>query len=87
MKRVRFQLEAPAARTVLLAGDFTDWDASPRKMRRASADSHTFVAWVPLPPGTHEYRFIVDGQWMEDPEAESTPNPYGGLNSVCRISS
>ena len=87
MTRVRFQLDAPAAKTVLLAGDFTDWGASPRKMRRAGARSNTFVALVPLPPGAHQYRFIVDGQWMEDPEAESVPNPYGSRNSVCRVDS
>ena len=36
-----------------------------------------------LEPGRYEYKFIVDGQWMEDPTAaENVTNWYGTLNSV-----
>lgn len=36
-----------------------------------------------LPPGRYEYRFVVDGQWVDDPAAkESVPNPVGGFNAV-----
>ena len=31
-------------------------------------------------------RFLVDGQWCDDPYCEmSVPNPFGGQNSVCRV--
>jgi hypothetical protein len=36
-----------------------------------------------LPPGRYEYRFVVDGQWMDDPAAtELIPNSYGTANAV-----
>jgi hypothetical protein len=36
-----------------------------------------------LPPGLYEYQYVVDGRWVNDPRAvRSTPNPYGGRNSV-----
>ena len=36
-----------------------------------------------LPPGVYEYRLVIDGEWMSDPRAtETTPNAFGGLNSV-----
>lgn len=36
-----------------------------------------------LPPGRYEYRFVVDGQWMDDPAAKETVlNPFGGGNAV-----
>jgi hypothetical protein len=39
-----------------------------------------------LAPGTYEYCFIVDGQWMPDPMArETVPNPFGGRNSVLKV--
>lgn len=39
-----------------------------------------------LLPGTYEYLFLVDGQWMPDPSAKETvPNPYGGVNSVVTV--
>ena len=30
----------------------------------------------------YEYRFLVDGQWQNAPDAEVVPNPYGGQNCV-----
>ena len=42
---------------------------------------------VELPPGTHHYRFIVDGQWTDDPDCTlRVPNPYGGENMVRAVS-
>ena len=39
-----------------------------------------------LPPGDYEYRLVVDGQWLPDPQvAETVPNPFGGLNSIRRV--
>ncbi len=36
-----------------------------------------------LPPGTYEYRFVVDGEWGDDPEAaRRVANPFGGENAV-----
>ena len=38
-----------------------------------------------LPPGTYEYRLVVDGEWIADPSAKETvPNPFGGVNSVLK---
>ena len=39
-----------------------------------------------LPPGIYEYKFIVDGQWMIDPQNPSkTLNKYDGYNSVINV--
>ena len=36
-----------------------------------------------LTPGTYEYRFVVDGDWCDDPEAMlRVANPFGGENAV-----
>ena len=43
-------------------------------------------ASIELPRGKHEYRFVIDGEWIADPRAqESVPNPFGGVNSVVCI--
>ena len=46
-------------------------------------------AWkvvVPLPPGTHHYRFLVDGEWRDDAECTlRVPNPFGTENSVRQV--
>jgi 1,4-alpha-glucan branching enzyme len=79
-----FSITAPDARTVMLVGDFTNWQERPIQLKKAAGG-----AWsvdVELAPGTHQYRFIVDGQWREDPAcAQHAPNPYGTQNSVRQV--
>jgi hypothetical protein len=39
-----------------------------------------------LPPGRYEYRFVVDGQWVDDPAAtELIPNSFGTANAVLLV--
>jgi 1,4-alpha-glucan branching enzyme len=85
MKRVLFSLVARGAKDVTLVGDFTDWQARPLIMDRMKPRSRTFAAAISLPPGRYEYKFIVDGEWVEDPKAESVPNEFGTRNSVVTI--
>jgi 1,4-alpha-glucan branching enzyme len=42
---------------------------------------------VELKPGEHHYRFLVDGQWQDDPECTlRVPNPYGSQDAVRQVS-
>ena len=66
---------------VCLAGDFTDWQ--PLAMRKRDG---VFSVTVAVPPGTHEYKFIVDGHWRTDPDhSDWAVNPYDTLNSVVTV--
>ena len=85
MKKVAFELVAPTANSVALAGDFTGWDARPINLTKQKGGA--WKATVRLKPGTYEYRFIVDGQWTDDPQcATRVPNVYGSENCVRAIS-
>ncbi len=79
-----FTLSAPTAASVMLLGDFTQWEQSPiRLCRRADG---LWRADVSLAPGTHRYRFLVDGQWRDDPDcAVRVPNPFGSQDCVCQV--
>lgn len=78
---VHFELAAPAAREVFLAGTFNDWKYGATPMARA--DGGKWVADLTLHPGVYEYRFVVDGEWRLDPNnMESVPNPFGEANSL-----
>jgi 1,4-alpha-glucan branching enzyme len=71
-----------AARTAQLAGDFNGWKPAAMKKQKDGA----FVAEVPLKAGSYQYKFVVDGQWVADPDnANCALNPYGSVNSVARI--
>ena len=76
---VQFRLEAPQARAVSLAGDFSDW-APTYMLKRSEPGVWTIV--VPLTPGVHDYSFIVDGEkWIPDPAAPAMADGFGGMNS------
>lgn len=76
-----FRLVAPQAKSVLLVGDFTRWQEHAISMTKGSDESWTTS--VELPPGKHSYRFIVDGNWQDDPScAERVPNPFGSQDMI-----
>jgi 1,4-alpha-glucan branching enzyme len=80
-----FRFSAPTAMSVLLVGDFTHWQQRGIPMRKTK--DGIWVATVELPPGKHNYRFIVDGDWRDDPECTlRVSNPYGSQNMVRQVS-
>jgi 1,4-alpha-glucan branching enzyme len=84
-KKVRFNLYAPEAETVSLAGDFNNWDADNLPMKRDNKG--TWEVSFALPPGRYEYRFWVDEVWQDDPDAkERVENPFGSQNCVRMVS-
>jgi 1,4-alpha-glucan branching enzyme len=83
---VRFEFTHPTATTVCVAGTFNDWDAEAKPMH--SVGDGRWLKETVLPPGTYEYRLVVDGQWIDDPLAKETvPNPFGGRNSILKVTS
>jgi 1,4-alpha-glucan branching enzyme len=83
-KKQTFSFAAPAAMSVQLVGDFSHWQEHPINMKK-SPDG-IWRTTVALAPGNHHYRFLVDGQWRDDPECTlRVPNPYGGQNAVRQV--
>ena len=79
-----FSLAAPDAASVQLVGDFTQWEQEPINMRKSP--NGVWSTTVELPPGAHTYRFLVDGQWQDDPQcSRHEPNPFGSQNAVCEV--
>jgi hypothetical protein len=82
---VQFVLEAPGARSVSLAGDFSDWEASV-----TLADQNEDGLWtarVPVRPGVYSYMFLVDGtEWQTDPRADRYQDDgFGNRNAVLAV--
>lgn len=83
-KKQTFRFTSGDAMSVLLVGDFTHWQSHPIPMTKGPGG--VWTASVNLAPGTHTYRFIVDGEWRDDPEcAIHVSNPYGGENMVRNV--
>jgi len=83
---VCFEFTHPTATTVCVAGTFNHWQPEAKALHPIGG-GHWRKETV-LPPGTYEYRFVVDGHWLADPLArETVPNPFGGRNSILQVAS
>ena len=83
---VTFRYHPPdATKAVYLAGAFNEWKPTALKMDGPDA-SGFYQTKVILPPGTHEYKYVLDGtRWRQDP---GNPNNQGGgyyRNSVLEL--
>ncbi len=78
---VCLELTHPTAQEVGIAGSFNDWHPNVTPMIRLNDGK--WAKELALPPGRYEYRFVVDGEWVDDPSArELIPNSYGTANAV-----
>jgi 1,4-alpha-glucan branching enzyme len=79
-----FRLEAPDAQQVSVVGCFNNWD--PRANYLSSDGDGLWSCTLSIEPGEHEYRFIVDGMWCDDPEnMMRRSNGFGEENCVLII--
>jgi 1,4-alpha-glucan branching enzyme len=79
-----FRITAPGAMSVMLVGDFTQWQEQGIPMKKGK--DGIWGASVELAPGKHNYRFIIDGEWSDDPECTlRVPNPFGTQNMVRQV--
>ena len=85
LKRTEFHLAAPFAESVKLAAEFTDWEKFPLDM--VKAEDGVWYTVVPLPPGHYSYRFIVDGEWCDDPRPifRLHNSPFGRVNAMVEV--
>jgi len=83
-KPMEFRLYAPQAKRVILGGSFNNWDT---KALSAKKDSQgNWAVKVDLKPGRYEYKFFVDGSWINDPKCRSLVyNSFGSQNCVVEI--
>ena len=82
---VRFVFVDRGAHSVSLVGDFNAWTKDATKLEPAGGDGAWSVS-VALPPGRHEYAFVVDGKrWASDPFADAVHDEHGTESSVVRV--
>jgi len=71
---------AGQGKDVYLCGTFNGWQKL--RMSRSHKD---FVAMIELGEGDHEYKFLVDGQWITDPNAATIENNAGFKNNIIHV--
>jgi hypothetical protein len=84
-RRARLRVKAPGAAAVHVVGSWDDWAAPGRALAPAAA-AGLWEAWIELPPGSHRYRFIVDGRTVRPPRAPRyIADGFGGEDGVIDV--
>ena len=84
-RRVTFAIQSEPGRKVAVAGTFNHWDAETNLLKDKNKTGAYALAML-LPPGAHEYKFVIDGAWCVDPAcSEWVQNDRGTLNSLLHI--
>lgn len=82
-----FTQPASAGKTLAIAGSFNGWSPTSNPMR-LNEELGVFELLIPLPPGDHQYRLVVDGEWRaDDHNPRIQYNPFGESNNVCTVRS
>ncbi len=63
---VYFDLDAPQASQVSVAGFFSEWNSETHPMRKREDDGWWYTE-VEVFPLEYKYKFVVDGDWILDP--------------------
>lgn len=82
---VLFSYYSPSAREVFLAGDFNGWKKRATPLIKGKDDVWRVI--LELKPGrSYDYKYVVDGNWLNDPNnPDLNPDVAGGANSVIYI--
>jgi hypothetical protein len=81
---LQFVFVAPQAASVVLVGDFNDWDPARAPMQTAHG---VWATVVQLAPGRYRYAFLVNGvEWRADPSAPAAnDDEFGTPSSVVTV--
>ena len=87
----RVSIHAPQAKGVFVAGAFNGWNPRSHPLRRGRDGQ--WVGTLKLPPGSHPYKFMVDGTWCcadghdgpYDGRPGHAPNALGTMNIVLHV--
>ncbi len=84
LKKVDFKMLLPDAQNVSLAGNFNNWNVKSHSLKKDSKGMWKIS--IDLMPGRYEYRFIVDGEWQNDPNCNTcVPNSVGSENCMLTL--
>jgi serine/threonine protein kinase len=73
-------------RRIYLAGSFNGWNPSDDYLLRDDDGDGTYSVTVRLGRGVHQYKFVIDGDWVQDPHAPGlAPDGFGSSNSRIEV--
>ena len=82
---IEFSVLYPNANKVCIAGDFNNWEPENTQLAQIG-ETGRWNTSLDINGGTYKYRYVVDGQWQQDPYNNRVEqNPFGEMNSVLEV--
>ena len=84
-REILFHMMAPEARSVHLVGEFNRWQADIAPSLNKDEDG-VWRGRVRLDPGNYQYKYLIDGKWVLDPDNPLRVVTESGLvNSLVKV--
>ena len=84
LNKITLTVKAPDAKEVYLAGEFNNWKLDENS--RMEQNNGSWSKSINLDNGKYRYRFVIDGNWSEDPvNPLKQVNPYGTMDSLLEV--
>lgn len=80
---VTFRYRNADAMVVGVGGEFNQWNWQASLMKKGPDGVWTYA--TPMDPGEYAYKFVVDGDWREDPDNPLKKDVDGNQNSMIRV--
>lgn len=79
---ILFNVSAPNAKDIYVVGDFNNWNTAD-DYRLSRLEDGRWEKKLGLSPGRHKYKFIIDGEWVQDSQNnDHEQNSFGTFDSV-----
>ncbi len=85
--KVTFTVPAEDAKEVAVVGDFNDWNPKAKGSKLKKLKNGSFKGTYDLPKDvTYEFKYIVDGNYVNEPEADGFQwNDFAGADNAIII--
>lgn len=85
LRSIVLAIVAPEAKAVVVVGEFNNWSLERHPLQQR--DRETWHITLQLPPGTYQYKFVIDGtRWEEDAHnPKRALNEFGTTNSILEV--
>ena len=79
---VVFNFKPERKGNIYLPANFNDWNpANDKYVLKDDDGDGMWSITVKLGPGSYQYKFVIEGQWIKDPHSPSdAPDGFGGRN-------
>lgn len=82
--KIRFTCPTRKGKRAFLVGDFNCWDEHSHRMKQDNKDQLQLD--LDIPPGKYNFKYLVDGVWWNDPDADDyAQNSWGSEDSVIKV--